>query len=158
MAIKNVFTIVLDGDKGWVNGAEMNAEQLKEMRESNYAGWVSTLLPLKDKAFTLSSLAETTVGGKPAVGVKVSHQGHRDVKLYFDKESGLLAKVISRVKAEEMDGKEVDQETEQQQYKDFGGIKVPKRIVIRRDGKRFVEANIRDWKGAEKLDNSVFKP
>jgi hypothetical protein len=156
MAIENVFTIVVNGDKGWMNDTEMNAEQLAEFKENNYAGWVSSLLPLKDKEFTLTAIEETKVGNEPAVGVKVSHAGHRDVKLYFDKKTGLLVKVVMRAKAEDLGGKEVDQESELREYKDMNGIKVPMKVVILRDGKRYVEAEVTDWKGSEKLPDSTF--
>jgi hypothetical protein len=156
MAVENVFTIVLDGNKGWVNDNEMSAEQLAELKETNYAGWVSTLLPLKDKAFTLTAIEDIKIGDAPATGIKVNHPGHRDVKLYFNKTTGLLSKVVARAKPEDLGGKEVDQETELRDYKDIGGMKVPMKVVIQRDGKRFVEATIQDWKGTEKLDKSVF--
>src|SRR5205823_4959970 len=92
MAIENVFTMIVNGDKGWVNGMDMTAEQLSEMKENNYAGWVATLVPLKDKAFKLTAIGESKVGDQPAVGVKVTHDGHRDVKLYFNKDGGLLVR------------------------------------------------------------------
>jgi hypothetical protein len=156
MAVENVFTVVLDGNKGWVNDNEMSAEQLAELKETNYAGWVSTLLPLKDKAFTLTAIEGIKIGEETAIGIKINRSGHRDVKLYFNKANGLLAKVVARAKPEELGGKEVDQETELRDYKDINGMKVPMKVVIQRDGKRFVEATIQDWKGTEKMDKSVF--
>jgi hypothetical protein len=156
MAIENFITVIVVGDKGWNNGAEMDAQQLAEWKEFSYAGGVSSLLPLKDKGFTLTVVGESKVGDQAAVGVKVAHEGHRDITLYFDRKTGLLAKAATRVKQE--DGKEVAQETEQRDYKDMNGIKVPTKIVVQRDGKRFIEAEVADWKGTDKLDNSIFKP
>src|SRR5262249_54866995 len=68
MAVENVFTIVLDGNKGWVNDNGMSAEQIAELKENNYAGWVSTLLPLKDKAFTLTAIEDIKIGDQPRNG------------------------------------------------------------------------------------------
>jgi hypothetical protein len=77
MEIEGVFTIVLNGDKGWVKTeggevTEMTKDQLAEQKEQHYAGWVTRLLPLKDKAFQLAPLGESKVGDRTAVGVKVS--------------------------------------------------------------------------------------
>src|SRR4051794_26575345 len=96
MEIEGFFKMVLDGDHGWVKSGgdtmEMTKEQLAEHQENHYGGYVTTLLPLKDKAFTLTALPDEKVDGRPAAGVKVSHKGHRDVSLYFDKQTGLLAR------------------------------------------------------------------
>ena len=86
MVIDNVMTIVLNGDQGWITQSnsetkEMTREQLAEHKEANYTGSVARLLPLKDEAFVLTPLAEIKVGDRPAVGVKVSSKGHRDVSL-----------------------------------------------------------------------------
>src|SRR5947207_1086617 len=48
---------VVNGDKGWIKmmdtTEEMDKEALTEAREELYAGWLATLLPLKDPAFQL---------------------------------------------------------------------------------------------------------
>jgi hypothetical protein len=159
MEIEGVFTIVLDGDKGWVKDQggtkEMTKEQLAEQKESQYAGWVSTLLPLKDKSYQLAPLGESKVADRAAVGVKVSSKGHRDVNLYFDKESGILVKSDRRAK-DEMSGQEVNQEAYYADYKEVAGLKLPMKITIKRDSKQFVEAENLDLKPVEKLDASVF--
>ncbi len=159
MEIEGVFTIVLDGDKGWIMSAggtmELTKEQLQEQKEEQYHGWVTTLLPLKDKAFELKPLGESKVGDRPASGVRVSRKDHRDVNLYFDKDNGLLLKRESRVKDQES-GKEVDQVVSYLDYKEVAGMKHPTKIVMKRDGKQFVEAEVIDFKPMEKLDTSDF--
>src|SRR5262245_41211505 len=85
---------VLDRDKAWTrmgdNTKALDKEDLAEVQEVAYAAWVATLAPLKDKAFTLTTVGEIEIEKKPALGVKVSRKGHRDVDLYFDKETGFL--------------------------------------------------------------------
>jgi outer membrane lipoprotein-sorting protein len=158
--IKDFMTLVLDGDKGWIKmGAdtnEMNAEQLAEQKETHHSGYVSTLLPLKDNAYTLASLGEVKVGDRPAVGVKVSSKGHRDVNLYFDKETNLLAKAEYTVKAQEDGGKEVPQEMLYSDYRAIEGAKIPMKMAINRDGKKYVEAENTELKPVEKLDDNTF--
>jgi outer membrane lipoprotein-sorting protein len=158
--IKNVFTMVLNGDKGWMkmgdNAEEMNADQLTEQKENAHAGYVATLLPLKDRAYTLTALGDSKVGDRAVVGVKVSSKGHRDVNLYFDKDTNLLAKGEWTVKAMEEGGKEVTQETLYSDYKDVDGTKFPMKVVLNRDGKKYVESENSDVKAVEKLDDSLF--
>src|SRR5262249_39474359 len=107
------FVPVLNGDKGWIkindDTMDLEKEDLAEVKEEAYAGWVTTLLPLRDRAFTLAPVGEVNIDKRPAQGVKVSSKGHRDVNLYFDKETGLLVKTETRVKDD--DDQEVTEET-----------------------------------------------
>jgi hypothetical protein len=160
MAIEGVFTIVFDGDKGWVQAGgsteEMNKDQLAARKEDNYASSLTTLVPLKDKAFTLTPLPEVKVDDRPAVGLKITREGHREVRLYFDKQTNLLVKSQMRVKAEEMGGKEVNQEAYYSDHKDISGLKVPTKVVVKREGELYVDGESSDVKLLEKLDNKVF--
>src|SRR5437660_11621355 len=140
---------IVNGEKCLVcmggNMEEMNEEQVTEAKEGMYAGWVATLAPLKGKDFTLAPLGEEKVSGRAAVGIKVSSKGHKDINLYFDTETGMLAKTQTRVK-DMMSGTEVDQETLPSDYKDVGGVKRAHKTVINRDGKKFVELEITEFK------------
>jgi len=149
---------IVNGDKGWVclmgNTEEMSEDQLEAAKDGLYADWVATLLPLKDAAFQLAPLAEIKVGDRPAVGIKVSHKGHKDLSLYFDKDKGLLLKIQRRTK--DMTGQEVDQETFFTDYKDDNGVQRAKKQKTKRDGNDFVDIEIAEFKPAEKLDESTF--
>ena len=152
---------MVNGDKVWAKtGGEAtaidNKDQIAEAKEECYVGWVSSLLPLKDKAFQLSPLGEVKVDGKPAVGVRVSHKGHRDINLFFDKESGLLVKRESVIKDFMADGKEVTQETLFSNYKEVKGAKFPMKVVLNRDGKKYVESEMTEIEPKEKIDDAVF--
>jgi hypothetical protein len=159
--IEGYIIIVLDGDKGWtqMNGEtkEMDKEELARHQEDLFANWVTNLKPLQDKAFILAPLGEIKVDGKPAVGVKVSHKDHKDISLYFDKDTGLLVKTERRVQTgPEQGNMEVNQETFFSDYKDVDGLKIPMKAVIKRDGKQFVEAEHIEVKLVDKLDGKVF--
>jgi outer membrane lipoprotein-sorting protein len=160
MEIQGIFTIVVDGDKGWVkageNAMDMEKEQIDEYRESNHAGHLTMLLPLKSKKYTLTSTGETKVNNLTAVGVKISHAGHRDVTLYFDKETGLLVKSATKVKDMEGSKEMVDQESFLSNHKEVDGVKVPMKLVIKRQGKLYLEAENEDVKLVGKLDAKVF--
>jgi hypothetical protein len=151
--------IVRDGNKGWTkignDTKEMTKDEIAEAKEQAYAGWVATLVPLADKQFTLATVGETKINDKPALGVKVSSKGHRDVDLYFDKESGLLVKSETQVKLEGSD-QEVTEESFPSEYKDVQGTKQAMKFTVKRAGKLYVEGEATEIELAEKLDASVF--
>lgn len=158
---KFVFVRVVNGDKLWSKLGDKAQEvtdkdEIAEAKENGYAGWVTTLVPLKDKGFTLASLGEVKVDGKPAVGVRVSHKGHRDVNLFFDKDKGLLVKSETTVKDFMAGGKESTQETLYSGYKEAGGVQHPTKLVINRDGKKYVDSEVTEYEPKEKLDDSEF--
>lgn len=161
MEIQGVFTIVLNGDKGWINAGgeikEMAKEQLAQQRNDHRAGWISTLVPLKDKAFQLKNLDDAKVDGKSARVVQVSRKGYPTVKLFFDSKSNLLVKNEYRSTAAEMKFKEVTMETYFSDYRDAGGVKHAHKVVLKRDGKLFVEAEMSEVKAFEKLDAKTFE-
>ena len=160
MEIVGVFTIVLNGEKGWIasnSGAmEMTKDQLAEQQEQHYVGTVLRLTSLTNKEFKLSPLGESKVDDRTALGVKVTHEGHRDVELFFDKQTGLLMKSQHIVKADELGGKEVTQATLYQNYKEVDGEQIAMKMTLHRDGKKFVVAEMSEVKLAEKVDDSLF--
>jgi hypothetical protein len=148
--IENFMTRVVNGDKGWIQmmgeTREVDKDELAEAREDLYVNRVVSLAPLRGEGFKRSLLGDSKVGDKPVVGVKVSHAGHRDVKLFFDKKSNLLLKVESRVNSREQGGKEVPQESIYGDYTEVEGVQVPRKMTIKRDGERYVEAESSDVK------------
>jgi hypothetical protein len=160
MEIEGVFTVVLDGDKGWVNsGGETKAldkKQFDVQLHNHHAGWIASLLPLKDREFKLAVIDGVKVDDKPTVGVKVTRPHYPEVKLYFDKASNLLVKSEYRTKSEELEFKDVTMEMFFRDYKDFDGVKGPTKLLMLRDGKKYVEAEVMDYKAEGKLDAKVF--
>ena len=152
--------IVFASDKGWAKIAkdvmEFGKDQLEEAKEQGYASWVITLAPLKDKQFTFASIGEAKVDKKAAVGVKVSSKGHRDIDLYFDKETGLLVKTEHIVK-DDMSGQEVSEETVYGEYKEFQKTKQATKFTVKRSGKLFLEGEATEVTLSEKLDASTFE-
>jgi hypothetical protein len=151
---------VLNGDKGWLKVGdtvtELDKDQLAEGVEKAHAGWVASLAPLvTGKGYTLATTGELLVGEKKALGVKVTTKGRRDVELYFDKETGLLARYDVKVK-DEGTGQEVTEETVMSEYKDVKGVKQAAKFTTKRDGKLHVEGEVSDHQLSEKLEASVF--
>jgi hypothetical protein len=152
-------TTVYNGEKAWLNVLNMTTElegkALEEVKESAYLLRVSRLTALKDKPYELSALGEIKVNDRPAVGVKVSSKGHRDVNLFFDKETGLVAK-IERRGVDPMTEKEFTEERIITEYQEKDGVKFPKKAVINRDGKKFIELEVLEIKTRDKFEDSEF--
>jgi hypothetical protein len=151
---------VFDGKKGWMslmgNVMELEGDQLKELQQEAQSRQITSLLPLlKDNGFTLATIGETKVNGKPAQGVKVSAKGIRDVELYFDTATGMVVKTI-RQAYDSQGMKEVSQETINSDFKDADGIKYASKLVIQRDGKKFLDIEVTEYKPLETVDDSEF--
>lgn len=153
-------TAVLNGDKGWQKAMgmveEMPKDKLDEFKHQAYTMWLCSVLPLKDKEFNVTALGESKADGKPVLGVKAMRKGNREVRLFFDKETGLLAKAETRV-YDEINAKEADQEILISDWKEIGGNKYFTKLVIKRDGKVFLEEEFSGQKSVEKLDEKLFE-
>src|SRR5262249_28344666 len=156
----NVVTVA-NGDKISieVNGKAIEVpDQAKEaLKDARHMMKVARLVPLvREKGYELSLIGEVKVEDKPAIGVRVSAKDQKDINLFFDKETGLLAKLEHRT-ADPTGGNEVTEERiilEYQKNKD--GIPMPKKVVVRHDGKTFIEAEVIEATLLEKLDDSEF--
>jgi hypothetical protein len=155
---------VVNGDKVWSKIGDMatlqieDKDQIGQAIEQRYADWVCTLVPLKAKEFTLHSAGVAKVAKKPATGVRVSHKGHRDIELFFDKENGFLVKSVTKVVLSDDEGKseQVTQETVFSDYTEVNRVKRPWKISVSHDGKMFMEIEVTQMELKEKLDDSVF--
>jgi hypothetical protein len=133
--------LVVDGDKGWqsTGGAAvpLSAERVVELREELYALWLATLVPLAaEKGLALAPLPETKVNGRPAAGVKVSRKGASDVRLYFDRDTGLLVKMERSARE---GGLTLDKEYLFSEHQPFDGVRLPTKQVELLGGKKFAE-------------------
>jgi hypothetical protein len=152
-------TVVYDGKNAWAsamgNTTELKDKILDEIKEQMAMMTYMKMTTLKDKANELSLLGEVKVNGKPAIGLKFSPKGHRDVSFYFDKETGLLAKV-ERQATDQSTMTDCTEERIILEYQDVDGVKVGKRILINHDGKKYIEAEVLEVKFVDKFDDSIF--
>jgi len=77
----------------WWDGKKDIAAGNADRTDKTYLVWAWTLVPLLDKASTLSPLPDLEVDGKPAAGIKLVREGRREISLYFDRASGRLARM-----------------------------------------------------------------
>ncbi|MCI0685356.1 MAG: hypothetical protein L0Y71_24925 [Gemmataceae bacterium] len=94
-------TTVFNGKEGWIkaNDTEIKVadELLAEFKETAHWMKLGQLTGLKDdKDLKFSVIGEAQVNGKPAIGVKISKKGKKDIDFYFDKQTGLMAKTERR--------------------------------------------------------------
>ncbi len=160
MGVKIKVAQVINGDQGWNklndDTKKMDKDELAEAKEALYDLRVSRLAPLKGKAFKLAPLGDVKIKDRPAIGLRVSHKGFRDINLFFDKEKHYLLKSESVVKDFMMGGQEFNQETFYQDYKTIDGAAVALKLVIHRNGKLFLDGEISDVQVSEKLDDGLF--
>jgi hypothetical protein len=87
------------------------------------------LLPLKDPALTLVYGGETKAGDRPAFLVTATHKDHGQIRFFFDKETGLPAKVEARTQLGPAN-QECPFECTFADYKDVEGVKHCTKINI----------------------------
>lgn len=158
--LQGVFTLVVDGNQGWLASGgitrPMAREELAAHHDELFALGLARLLLVKSTGQRVSLAGDDPAGDRSAVGVKITRAGRRDVVLYFDKESGLPAKLTRRIKVFEQGGKEALHETYLADYKDISGVKFACKLTDKRDGRIFRETEISDLKVFDNLDVSLF--
>ena len=113
--------------------------------------------PARDKGYELSLIGESKIDDAPVVGVRVSMKGKKDISLFFDKKTNLLAKMEYR-SSDPMSGNEFNEERILKDYKKDGeGNMVPHKITVLHDGKKYLEAEVTECKYLEKLADAEFK-
>jgi hypothetical protein len=150
---------VLNGGKGWRKFGEMNMEladdRLANEKRAVYLQLVpATLVPLKGKGFKVESGGAEKIDGKAAAILKVTAPDGKNFKLSLDQASGLPVKLVANVL--NFGGEEVTQETTFAGYKDFGGIKKATKIEMKRDGDRFMEQDVVEFRVLDKIDARTF--
>jgi hypothetical protein len=151
--------VVVSGDRGWRKfgdmGMELDKDSLANEKRNIYLMLsYNTLAPLKAKGFKLEAAGEEKVGDKPAMVIKATGPDGKDFKIYFDKETGLPVKQVAKVIG--FMGEEATQEFTFSNYKDFDGIKKATKIEIKRDGEKFMEQEITEFKIVDKVDPKTF--
>jgi hypothetical protein len=159
---KDVTSIsVLNGKKGWLKSHDGTVKEFdaEDSAEQLYEEWLTTLIPLKDKDFKLTSLGKAK--DERAIGVRVSRKGHRDIDLYFHTEDGLLVRSVRKQKGPPPEGwpeEVLTVETKYLGYREVRGVKRP--CKIRHEyclGLGFTEIDLTEMELKEKLDDSLFK-
>lgn len=151
---------ILNGEQMWflVNGQLQDGAtpQLADMLTEMNRMWATSLTPLlTEDVFQLATAKEKKVNGKPTRGVIVRNGRNAVVTLYFDKETGLLAKREATVKDQGTD-MEVLEEVVVSDYKEADGRKYHTRVVVTRNSKPFYRSEVSRPRAVEKPDSKLF--
>jgi hypothetical protein len=151
--------VILNGDKGWRkfgdDAGNLEGDALANHKRSVYLQIAPAMvLPLTGNGFKVESAADEKVGGKPAAVLKVTGPDGKDFQLYFDKESGLPVKLTATVAG--FQGDEYAQETIFSNYKDFDGLKRATKIETKRNGEKFIDQEVTEFKVLDKADPKAF--
>ncbi len=153
-------TTVLNGDKAWRNINDnvqvLDADAIAREKRTLYL-MTTPALPgrLKGEGYKATVDGEQKVDDKPAAVLKVVGPDGKDFRLFFDKESGLPVKLVAQVSG--WRGEDFEQETLFTDYKDYGGVKRPGKVVSKRDGEPFAEQSSVDFKIEKDLPASTFE-
>jgi hypothetical protein len=156
---KAVFVQIINGDKVYftIDGQPQKVDdtQAEELRATLQLNQVVRLVPLlTDRAYTLEALGEVKIDDTPALGVKASVKGRRDVRLFFNKETGLLMKTEHTI--DDGAGKEVVQEEIYGDFEEVQGVRRPMKVAAFRNGKKVMEADVVEVKYLDKVDDAEF--
>lgn len=158
MGQKGTIVQVVNGDKvrQTQDGkpTKLTEAQEGELRQMGAAQEVSMLTPLLKPKYTLTADKDADVGGKPAAVVRVQAKGLKDLRLFFDRGTGLL----TQMERQGLDptGKAVTETTTFEDYKKVQGVQVPMKSVVNHDGKPFMTLTVTEYKPLEKIADAEF--
>jgi hypothetical protein len=151
--------VVFAGDKGWRkfgdNSSEIEGDGAANEKRNIYLAVIPvTIVAAKGSGFKCETAGEEKVGDKAAVILKITGPDGKDFTLSFDKESGLPVKQVAKVVG--FGGMEFTMESTYSDYKDFGGIKKATKVQAKRDGEKFQDMEITEFKVLDKVEPDTF--
>jgi hypothetical protein len=164
---KRVLSHLVNGDRVVVTidgkPEKVDPAALAEVRETMLLDQAVRLVPLlSDRNFNLAPLGEDKINDRTVVGVKVTARGRKELRMYFDKATGLLIKTEHPLDAPGAAApgaprKEVRQEEFYSEFKDIQGFRRPTKMVVLRDGRKLMEAELVGVKYFAHIDDAEFE-
>jgi hypothetical protein len=155
--------LVVNGAKCWAKHGEDESHELDT--ETTMLGddflhamcLPDLLMTLKGNGYTLGTLAEQKIDGHDAIGLRVTHKNHQEVRLFFDKTSALPIKSEVKLVAKDAAGaqKEVLVEFYFSNYKEIAGVSHFTRVRVHFDDDD-LEINLKEVELREKVDAALF--
>jgi hypothetical protein len=157
--------VVINGDQGWLKmGADTTPYPptfLDSMKKHTirYLG-PRSILRLRDRLSNprcqFSTVAECTIDGHPAVGLRMKLQDGPQETWYFDKETGLLLKEESVTKR--FEGEDTVYATTCSDYKMIDGFQMACKVANYQDGKLTSTRELLDFKAGTPDPEAFAKP
>lgn len=141
-----------------LNGAaqELPDAMKNEMKQALVLESIQRLTPLlSDTGFKLKSLGASKIDGKDVNGVGVEGKGLKEVKLFFDKSTGLMFQA-ERKGLDPTGQMEIKQVMKITEYKEVNGVKKPWKLAITNDGEKFLDSTTTKLELVEKIDDKEF--
>jgi hypothetical protein len=160
LPVDAVMVLVRNGDKIWVRAGdlpsdEVAGEDLERLKDFFFALAVpDVLLQLKHKEYVLTPLPDAKVGGRDAAGVRVLHAHRHELRLYFDRQTGLPVK--SCVLLPSPTGTDQTAECFFDGYKEFNGVKHFTHLRIRQGDADLFEIHIQELEFPERVKPTLF--
>jgi hypothetical protein len=150
---------VVNGDKAWrkigEDTSKLEDDALNNEKRNAYLQIVATMPQyLKGEGFKVETADEEKVDGKPAAVLKVTGPDSKEFQLYFDKASGLPVRMTATVA--DFQGDEYKQDTTFSDYKDFDGLKRATKVDTKRNGNKFIDAEITEFRALDNVDPKAF--
>ena len=147
------------GTTGWshypATGKQpMTPQQVKDFELDVTGDWLTLIFPLTEPAAKFTPAGERAVNGKPAVGVRVWHPALSDAALHFDKETKLLALVTYSGRES---GQKVTKEVTVFGSRQYGGVTLPEKTVVRSGGNVFAEWTMTVCEPLPTVDPKLFE-
>lgn len=154
---------IVNGDKvkSTMNGmpTPMDDAQKKELKQMPLMMEVTSLVPLlKGDKFTVKAEKDEKVGDADASVVLITGKDLKDVRMFFDKKTGLPLKTVRKGLGlgAGPEPVEVTEETVISDWKTVDGVKMPSKSVVNHDGKKFMTMEMTEMKLMEKADPKKF--
>jgi hypothetical protein len=147
---------VLNGDKAWFTAMDYPGKRdAGKMKRTVYLEVIPVMLaPLKGPGFKVETAGAEKVRDRPVVILKVTCPDGNEIRISFDRESGLPVRAVGKVFT--LEEEEITQETTYSDYKDFGGIKVATQIELK-NGWLNRKLEVTEFKILDAADPSTFK-
>jgi acetyl esterase/lipase len=154
------FIETISGEDSWSSRdgklGPLDAIKRDQLRAQAHVRRLMLLTPLlEDKLYELSVVDEIRINDRPAVGVRVACAGERDVKLYFDEETRLLAKIEWRALGDS-GRSEVVHEDIFSDYQEIDGVPTATQLLRHSDGKKTLELQYTEVHYPDRLDDAEF--
>jgi hypothetical protein len=151
-------SLTLAGATGWkTTGAtttDLSPTETGDLRDFATALWITTLVPVSEKDFTLNPASAITLGGQANPGLTAKSANRPEFTLHFDPASGRLSKLSYRGQEA---GIEVQKETLFGEYKNFDGLWTATKVTEFINSRKAGEWTVNQIKRLEAAPTDVFK-
>lgn len=156
---------LVDGNKGWFGDGRkvrpMEADGFSFYQNLAYSISLSNLIPLRDKGFEVSKGEDVSVRGRDCFVTRVKSEGRPEMKMYFDKQTGFLAKAEFRGRFFNFNDLKLQKEATLLEnyfgnYKKSDGVNHWRRYEQYRNGTKYAELSLDRVQFFEQVDDKWF--